>query len=76
MTTNERFPKRADVTCGRCGLTVEPSDGYVIYHEAGGREAGSKTRIVAHGTCITDEIAEGRLVRVSGFAFEPAPSLD
>jgi len=74
MTTSEQA--RADVECGRCGLTIEPGGGYVIYHEVGGREAGSKARIVAHGTCIADEIAGGRRVRVSGYACEPAPSLD
>ena len=59
-------------TCGRCGSAVEPGDGFVVYLESGGREAESKNRITAHWVCIADEVGEGRLVRVSGFAFEVA----
>ena len=57
-------------TCGRCGSAVEPNDGFVVYLESGGREAGSKNRITAHGVCIADEVADGRIVRVSDFAVE------
>ena len=78
MTTSEQA--RADgsriVKCGLYGETAYPNDSYVVYHKAGGREAGSRDRITAHGVCIADRVADGSLVRVSGFAFEPAPSLD
>jgi hypothetical protein len=61
--------------CDRCQREVEPSQGFVVYQEPGGREAGSKNRVTVHDVCIADEVAEGRLVRVSSFAFEAAPSL-
>jgi hypothetical protein len=62
----------SNAICSRCHREVEPSEGFVVYQEAGGREAGSKNRVTVHGACIADEVAEGRLVRVSSFAFEVA----
>jgi hypothetical protein len=60
--------------CGRCHRTIEPGDGFVVYQEPGGRDARSNNRIIVHGACVADEVAEGRLVRVSDFAFEVAAS--
>jgi len=59
-------------TCGRCGKDALPNQSYVLYHEAGGRAAGSDKRIVVHGECIAEDVAAGRITRVSGFSFEYA----
>jgi hypothetical protein len=55
---------RAD--CGRCGLTVMPNEGMVVYIHP---DPASTARILVHAVCIADEVAEGSLTRVSGFAY-------
>lgn len=59
--------------CGRCGLTVMPNDGMVVYTHP---DPSSSARLVVHAVCIADEVAEGSLTRVSGFAYRAvAPSV-
>lgn len=52
--------------CSRCGRVVKPTDGFVLYIHP---DPASTDRIVVHGICIADEVAEGRVERVSPFAF-------
>ncbi len=57
--------------CGVCHLELNRGEGWVVYHKAGGHQVRDKSRIVAHGACIADDVAAGRLVRVSSVAYEP-----
>ncbi len=64
--------RRKDRACTRCHLPIKAGQGFALYREPGGRDAGGYKYSV-HGTCIADEVAAGSLIRVSPFAFEPAP---
>ena len=56
--------------CSRCGLVVEPGQGWCLYRDAGGRDVrGIKYSV--HAECIAEDVAAGRIVRVSPFAYEP-----
>ena len=56
--------------CERCRLPVDPGQGWCLYRESGGRDARG-VKWTVHAECIAEDVAAGRLVRISPFAYEP-----
>jgi hypothetical protein len=57
--------------CGRCGLAIKDNGrAFVLYVNP---DPHDTARVSVHDVCIADEVAEGRLVRTSPFAFRTAP---